>query len=552
MSALHDLLIRSADRTPDHPLFIDAKPHASLRYAEAQRQAASVAGALRAAGVERGDRVALLLPDRPESLVATYGILEAGAVVVPLSPDARARPLARLLRRCQARAVITTARNSRLLDQALGELPELRLIATVGAPFTAAPVPQDAPGSPAAPGRGASQAAESQIAARENLEVVPWQALLAGDPWTDAGIGEDDLASIMFTSGTTAAPKGVMTSHGNQLAATAAIVEYLELQPDERMAMVLPFFYSYGLSVLHTHVAVGGTLCLVGSVAFPAAVLRGIEQHRCTGLSGVPSTFARLARSKLLDRHDLTSLRYLTQAGGPMTPALTREVLDAFPGARLFVMYGQTEAAPRLSYLSPDDLLRKLGSVGKAMPTVTLAVLDAEGGDVPVPSGEVGELVARGPNIMRGYWDDAEETARALRPEGLRTGDLARVDAEGFVTIVGRQSDMIKAGAHRVGPQEIEAAIERMAEVAQCGVVGVPDELDGEAIAAYVVPTPGAGLTERAIQRACFEELPRYKLPTHIRLVADLPRTNTGKLRRAELRDWFAREHAAPGSPEKG
>ncbi len=501
MTSLHELLVAAAERRPEHPLFV-GPGGLRLTYAQALQQALGFAGGLRGLGVEPGDRVAMLLPDRPELLVAFYGALAAGGVAVPLSPDARRRSLKALLARCGARVVVTTGKVARLVD--VDALPELRAVVAVG----------EAPDG-----------------------VVAWGEALGAPPYLGRRAG-DALASIMFTSGTTAEPKGVVTTHGNQLAATRAIVDYLGLQPDERLAMVLPFFYSYGLSVLHTHVAVGGTVCLVGSVAYPAAVLRGIEAHRCTGLSGVPSTFARLAHSKALGGHDLSSLRYLTQAGGPMSPALTEATVRAFPGARLFVMYGQTEAAPRLSYLAPEDLSRKLGSVGKAMPGVTLRVLDPAG--EPVPTGEVGELVATGPNVMVGYWEDPEGTARALRSEGLRTGDLARADDEGFLYIVGREGDLIKAGAHRVGPQEIEAAIERLEGVEQCAVVGVPDALEGEAIAAYVVLAPGSELDERALLRHCREELPRHKTPAHFRIVDALPSTDTGKLRRAALRGWFA------------
>jgi acyl-CoA synthetase (AMP-forming)/AMP-acid ligase II len=516
LGALHQLLGQSAARAPDHPLI--AGPKGELSYAEVDRAAGALAAGLRARGVETGRCVALLLPDGPQFIVGYYGILKAGAVVVPLSPDARAESLCALLRRCRAAALITTGKNAKLLAGRLDALPELRLLVSVG---------------------------PAQLEAEGSLRVAEWEETTRDGAYCAAS-ADDDLASVMYTSGTTAQPKGVMLSHRNIVAATRSIVEYLALQPDERMAMVLPFFYSYGLSVLHTHICVGGTICLAGSVAFPAAVLRNIERFCCTGLSGVPSTFARLVHTKAIDKFDVGSLRYLTQAGGPMTPALTQTVLRTFPQARLYVMYGQTEAAPRLSYLPPAELGRKLGSVGRAIPGVTLHVVDAEGR--PAAPGEVGELVATGPNIMVGYLDDPEETARVLRADGLHTGDLARVDEEGFIYLVGRQSDMIKAGAHRIGPQEIEQVIEKLPQVAECGVVGVPDELDGEAIAAYVLPAPGAEIGEQEVRKVCFDHLPRYKLPTHVRIVSEMPRTESGKLRRAGLREWFAAEGTAGAS----
>ena len=281
---------------------------------------------------------------------------------------------------------------------------------------------------------------------------------------------------------------------------------------------------------------IGATVVVLGSLAFPASVLQGIQNHKVTGFSGVPSTFARLIHFKSFNKYDTSSLRYVTQAGGPMTPALTEKLKRAMPQVKVFVMYGQTEAAPRLSYLPPEDLDRKMGSVGIALTGVELNVLDEDG--APVAPGEVGELVAKGDNIMCGYWKAPEETARVLRPEGLRTGDLARVDDDGFFYIVGRNSDMNKAGAHRISPKEIEAVVEMLPEVAQCAAVGVPHPMLGEAIAAFIVLGHDKSLDNKAVLRACLDKLPRFKIPTHVLFVESLPRTKTGKLRRKELKAW--------------
>jgi acyl-CoA synthetase (AMP-forming)/AMP-acid ligase II len=508
---LHGLLRDAAQRAPEHPAFI--RRGVVTSYGELDQAAGACAAGLRALGVQAGDRVALVLDNLVEYLVAYYGILKAGAVVVPLCPDTRASTLAWALGHCRASAVILEGKNSVLLQGKTAELPALRLVVSLGAPQLEAP-----------PG---------------DLRVTELGHLLgSGDTLHDESRGETDLCSIIYTSGTTARPKGVMLSHRNLLANTRSIVEYLQLGSGDVIGMVLPFFYSYGNSILHTHVCVGGTIAVLGSMAFPAAVLGGIQQQRCTGFSGVPSTFARLMQANIMDRYDLSSLRYLTQAGGPMTTALTEKLRTALPRVRIYVMYGQTEAAARLSYLPPEQLERKVGSVGIAVPGVTLRVLDKEG--VALPAGEVGEVVARGDNIMMGYWDNPEETARVLRPEGLRTGDLARTDEDGYLWIVGRESDMIKSGAHRIGPKEIEEVVEAMPEVAQCAVVGVPDEILGEAIVAFVVPVQGQPLGEPQVLRVCHEHLPRFKMPSHVRIVDSLPRTDTGKLRRSELREWYA------------
>lgn len=516
---LHHLLRDAAERRPEHVLF--ERRGVATTYGAVDKAANAFAARLQAQGLAAGDRVALVLDNLAAYPICYYGTLKAGGAVVPLCPDTRQGSLIRALRHCQASAVVLEGKNSKLLADCAEQLPELRTVFCLGR-FTAPP----------------GGAGPERIEGETAFELVDLDAVLTGDDSPrDAGRGDEDLAAIMYTSGTTAEPKGVMLAHRNLLANTRSTVEYLELQADERLGLVLPFFYSYGNSLLHTHVCVGGTLVELGTVAFPAAVLKGLAEQNCTGLSGVPSTFARLLHNPaLVDKYDLSSLRYLTQAGGPMTPALTEKLHAAMPGARIFVMYGQTEAAPRLSYLPPGQLDAKLGSVGIAIPGVTLRVLDAAG--QPVAAGVEGELVAQGDNVMLGYWNDPEATAKALRPEGLRTGDLARVDDDGFFFIIGRNTDMIKSGAHRIGPKEIEAVIEKLPEVSQCAVVGIPDELLGEAIVAFVVRQENAELDEKQVLRTALEHLPRFKTPAHVVFVDSLPRTDTGKLRRSELKSW--------------
>lgn len=516
MNGLHALLSESTARDPDRVAFVRRGERTT--YGELEDRAGRLAAALVQIGVKRGDRVALVLDNLVEYLIAYYGILKAGAAVVPLCPDTRTHTLCYALSHCDAAAVILEARNARLLDGRSGELPSLRLVITIG---------------------------EAELESSGRMDVREISALLAyNDRLDDNGARGEDLASIIYTSGTTGRPKGAMLAHRNLLANVRSIVEYLELGASDRIAMVLPFFYVYGNSVLHTHICVGGSIAVLGSMAFPAAVLKGIQQERCTGFSGVPSTFARLIQFSALDTFDLGSLRYITQAGGPMTPALTEKLKRAVPGVRIYVMYGQTEASARLSYLPPKDLERKIGSAGIGIPGVTLRIMDKEGREVP--RGVVGEIVAQGENIMLGYWGDPEATAKTLRPEGLRTGDLARMDDEGYIYIVARESDMIKSGAHRIGPKEIEDVVETLPEVAQCAVVGVPDDLLGEAIAAFVVPVSNATVTTKQVLQVCHDHLPKFKMPSHVRFVESLPRTPTGKLRRNELKDWFARGSQLP------
>ncbi|MBN2192636.1 MAG: acyl--CoA ligase [Polyangiaceae bacterium] len=510
---LHGLLLEAAVRHADRVAFVHRTR--SVTYAELDRDAGRLAASLRDLGIGAGDRVLLALDGVPEYLVGYHAILRAGAVVVPHNPDTRPALIRRAIEHTGCRAAIVEQKTVGLLEPN----PPAGLEQVIAVPDLGPQLPT-------------------------RLAASSWQGLVARTDRLDhGGAGGSDLATIVTTSGTTGRPKGVMLSHENLLANTRSIVEYLELSSDDVAGMVLPFYYVYGASVIHSHVAVGGTVAMVGSLTFPAAVLSGIARHRCTGLPGVPSTFARLVQLDLAS-FDLSSLRYLTQAGGPMTPALTERVRAAFPRARLFVMYGQTEATARLTYLPPERLTEKLGSVGVPIPGVNLEILGPD--RQRLPPGERGELVARGKNVMLGYWQDPELTATVLSDGRLFTGDLGWQDDDGFFFITGRQSDMIKSGAHRIAPQEVEEVLATLPGLVECAVVGVPDELLGEAIVAYLVLAPGTVLTGDAVITHAVEQLPRFKIPTRVFAVADLPRTATGKVRRAALRDWFAEGHGQP------
>jgi long-chain acyl-CoA synthetase len=515
MPGLHELLRAAVERRSEQPVFVGKGGICS--YGELERASGRFAGALYALGVRPGARIGLAIDGDVDFLIAYYGIAKAGAVVVPLCVDARAKSLVYALAHAEATAVVLDARSAQCLAGRGAELPGLRFVVHRGAGAACAPFPVVA-----------------------FSDMTTFNAELH-----DAGTSRDDLLSITYTSGTTARPKGVMLAHRNLIANVQSIVQYLALTATDRVAMVLPFYYVYGNSVLHTHVSVGGTIVQAGSMAFPTQVLETIEREQCTGFAGVPATFAHLLDADGLQRRDVGSVRYVTQAGAAMTPQLAARVRDAFPLAQLFVMYGQTEAAARLAYVPPDDLDRKAGSAGKAIPGVELAVVDADGR--PVERDEVGEIVARGDNVMLGYWNDPAETARALRGGWLHTGDLGSIDEDGFVFLIGRTSEMIKSGAHRIAPREIEEVIEAMPGVRECAVAGVPDERMGQVIAAFVVAQPGVALDRQTVLAACFSELPRFKLPEHVFVLTDLlPRTPTGKVRRFELVERYAEGSREP------
>src|SRR5690606_36764061 len=320
---------------------------------------------------------------------------------------------------------------------------------------------------------------------------------------------------------------------GNLAANTAAIIEYLGLHCGDRGLCVLPFHFSYGNSMLHTHLAAGATLFIEDNFAFPQVVLRRMQDEAVSGFSGVPSTFALLLGRCRLQDYDLSSLRYITQAGGAMPRPLIQRLRTELPSARLFVMYGQTEATARLTYLDPADLDRELGSVGKPVAGVEIQVCDASGRELP--PGEIGEIRSRGPNIRLGYWRDPKATQQVLRDGWMYTGDLGHKDNEGFLYIDGRAVEMIKVGAFSVSQQEGEEVIAALPDVDEVAVTALPDELLGQAIMAVIVPRSGKKLNVLQIKAHCREHLAAYKVPKVVEFASSLPRTSSGKIQRFKL-----------------
>ena len=295
----------------------------------------------------------------------------------------------------------------------------------------------------------------------------------------------DSPAAVLFTSGTTGAPKGILLTHGNLRANALDIVESLSLGADDRVMAVLPFTYAYGSSVLLSHLACGGRVVIQRGFAFPEAVMESMSRERVTGFAGVASTFALLLSRVNVGNHDLSALRYVTQAGGPMPASLTQRLVQALPGKQMFMMYGQTEATSRITCLPSEKLAEKPGSVGLPLRQVQIQIRDPEGRERP--AAETGEIWVRGPNVMTGYWRDAGATEHVLHDGWLGPETSGYRDAEGYLYIVGRRSDMIKVGARRVAPQDVEDVLAELPGVADCAVVGVEDAILGEVIKAFIV-----------------------------------------------------------------
>jgi len=496
-SALSTAWSGGSPHSPDRVAIVDGDR--VLSHGELHELVIRAAGALRSGGIEPGARVALVLESSWQYVVCYLAVMRAGAIAVPLNPAARERDLAGWVEHADATFAITdisyAAREA--LSAALPRSCRLLVCGGAGDPLA----------KPAAP------VADVEL----------------------PGISPDSPALILFTSGTSGSPKGVLLTHGNLQANVRGIIESLALTADDSIMAVLPFSYAYGNSVLLSHLACGARLVIQRGFGFPKAVVEAMVRERVTGFAGVPSTYALLLSRVRLENFDLSHLRYVTQAGGPMPVALTQRLMVALPGKQIFVMYGQTEATSRLTCLPAHRLAEKPGSVGLPLREVNLQIRDAAG--APCASGVAGDIWASGPNIMAGYWRNPGATAEALRDGWLRTGDVGRLDDEGFLHIVGRRSDIIKVGSHRVHPQDVEQVLAELADVSECAVVGVDDEILGEVIKAFVVRSQDSPLQELQVKRHCLERLAAYKVPKYVEFVAQLPRTSSGKVQRSVLQN---------------
>ena len=345
-----------------------------------------------------------------------------------------------------------------------------------------------------------------------------------------------DLACLIYTSGTTGEPKGVMCDHGNVVFAAGSIIEYLGNVESDVVINILPLSFDYGLYQLLMTFKFGGTLVLERSFAYPAAVLKLIEQERVTGFPGVPTLYALLLPMDL-SAFDLSSLRYLTNTAAALPVSHIEALRKKFPQVTLFSMYGLTETK-RTLYLPPAELDRRPGSVGRPIPG-TEAWIEDETGHRLGP-GEVGELVVRGRHVMRGYWEAPALTAKRYRLDPVtgdrvcHTNDLFRTDAEGFFYFVSRKDDMIKSRGEKVAPKEVEDTIHGIASVREVAVIGIADPVLGQAIKAFVV-TSDSSLTEKAVLAHCRAHLEDYMVPKRVEFCAELPKTSTGKIKKTGL-----------------
>ena len=577
---LNDFLQNIAQRYPDKTAIVGTIYEPSLQekrktYKELDEMSNSLAHALLASGLEKGDRVGVFLDNSIESAISIFGILKAGGAFVVVNPQTKAQKLAFMLNNCQARYLIIDQKYSRQISTVAEQVPYVESIILCGDVL-------DTEYSILNTGWKNSPQIDADFVTQMNADLGLAPAYARGArkkhrrgwvypiPYPASSIQnilatypkdlppqrciDVDLAAIIYTSGSTGTPKGVTLTHLNMVSAATSITQYLENVPSDIVLNVLPLAFDYGMYQLLMTCKFGGTLILEKSFMYPYAIIKKIEQEKVTGFPGVPTIFAVLLQ--IIERADVgsptarkkketdslfnfDSIRYVTNTAAALPPKHILQLREAFPKAKVYSMYGVTECK-RVSYLPPEELDRRPTSVGKGMPNEEVYIVK-ETGELAKP-GEIGELVVRGSNVMKGYWGMPEETDRVLRPgrylweKVLYTGDLFKMDEDGYLYFVARKDDIIKSRGEKVSPKEVENVLYEIDEVLEAAVVGVPDEILGEGIKAIIVPKDGVILSEKEVLKHCQQNLENFMVPKVIEFVPSLPKTLTGKIRKAELK----------------
>lgn len=504
---LHESLHRAAATAAGRPaVIVEGQPYS---YAQLHDAATRLASALNAMGVARGDRVAVYMDNTWPCVVSIYAILMAGAAFLIVNPQTKADKLAFILEDSGARALLSDAHLAAEIQAARAQLASPPLLVCSG----------DAAALP-----GALEFDATIAAAATRL---PPNATIPLD-----------LASLIYTSGSTGNPKGVMQTHQSMVFATGSLSEYLRLDETDRILCALPLAFDYGLYQLLMSVHLGATLVLERSFTYPAMVFSRMREFGVTVFPAVPTMFAMLLSFHSREPIHFDSVRRVTNTAAALPDDFDSRLHEVFPTALIYRMYGLTECK-RVSYLEPELADTRPGSVGKAIPGTEVYLLSADG--EPVAAGEDGILHVRGPHVMLGYWNRPDLSARMLKPGKLPgervlcTQDIFRMDADGFLYFVGRSDDIIKSRGEKVSPVEVENVLHGIPGVREAAVIGVPDELLGQAIRAHVVLNPGAQLTERQVRAHCSRRLENFMVPRDIVFCEDLPRTLTGKVSRKLL-----------------
>jgi amino acid adenylation domain-containing protein len=510
---LEEFLEHSAERSPDKTALVCGARR--LTYGQIENQANQLAHTLLAHGLERCDRAVVYAGNTVETAIAVFAILKAGGVFVLVNPTTKQDKLAYFLNNCRATILVTAGKLLMPAMAAAAQAPYLHSVLVSGlSEERALPV---APSLRVCSLEGEMEAQPTHRCPRRNIDI--------------------DLAALIYTSGSTGQPKGVIMTHLSMVAAATSITTYLENTSWDIIINLLPLSFDYGLYQWLMACKIGGTLVLEQSFLYPHAVLETLVRERVTGFPIVP-TISSLLLQLDLSKYRFPDLRYITNTAAALPAEHIRQLRNLFPTVKLFSMYGLTECK-RVSYLPPSQVDVRPGSVGRGMPNEEVYVVDDQG--ARVPAGAMGELVVRGANVMKGYWELPEETEKVLKPgpfpgeRVLHTGDLFRTDDEGYLYFVGRKDDIIKTRGEKVSPREVENVLYAHPGIAEAAIIGVPDPVLGNAVCAFVSPKPGTTLNEREVLGFCADRLEDFMVPKLVRIRETLPKSANGKIAKKEL-----------------
>lgn len=500
---VNEFLEQSANRFPNKVAVISK--NIRVTYIEMENAANSLANALINYGLQRQDRVAVYLENSIESVISIFGILKASGVFVIINPQVKSKKLRYMLNDCQVKILIT---DSKHLDEISGVILNCSNLKKV--------IITDE-----------YKCDYSFLYKFEDVLKYPITHPLNNSI-------DIDLASLIYTSGSTGYPKGVMLTHLNMVSAANSIIEYLENNSEDIVLNCLPLSFDYGLYQILMAFKFAGTVVLERSFLYPYHIIDRIIKEKVTGFPIVPTIAAILLKNLNLLKYNFSSLRYITSTAQVLPVKYIIQLQKVFPNTKIYSMYGLTECK-RVTYLPPEELSRRPNSVGKAMPNVEVYLLNERGEKIINP-GEIGELVVRGSNVMKGYWNLPEENAKKLRTglypgeKNLFTGDLFKMDDENFLYFVARKDDMIKTAGEIVSPKEVENVLYEIDDILEAGVVGVPDEFLGYVIKAFVVLKDNSKLTEEEIILYCSKNMEKFMVPKYIEIRKQLPKTSTGKI----------------------
>lgn len=517
---VHEWLCRSAGLFPDKTALITHNQR--LTYKQINNRTEYLSGVLMNMGVCRQDRVVVFLEDSADIIVSIYGILKAGAVFVVLEGTMKSNKLNFILQNSGANVLITDSSKSQVVTDAFDENIKGCKILWTGA---SKKIPKDL--------AGISHSWYEEFAGFDESTFKAGQIKLPD-------VIDVDLACLIYTSGSTGEPKGVMSTHHNMITAARSIIQYIGNTQDDIILNVLPLSFDYGLYQVIMAFMFAGTVVEDKSHVYIQKILEKIEKENVTGFPIVPTIAAMLICRDDLHKYDFSSLRYVTNTGAALPVEHINKLRGIFGSANLFSMFGLTECK-RVGYLPPEELDNRPGSVGKAMPNCQVHIIDDDGNEVG--PGETGELVIRGSNVMQGYWRAPDLTQKTYRngrhphERFLHSGDYFKMDEEGYLYFLGRKDDMIKCRGERVSPKELENNISSIEGVAETAVIGIDDDILGQAIKAYVVLSPSSRLNERELLKLCANNMESFAVPKYIEIIDSLPKTPNGKIDKKKLKE---------------